>query len=238
MTVRLALLLLPLVVLSACGPSHRLADVSLDGQRVAVAASIPPAPRVQAGSPAEMAINLYDPIGSAVRVGTSASKARAARAAQVRLDSVVARVDVSDRIARQVLAGSARALSFSPAQRPSDAGYLIDLRVVDYALVADSFDGDVFFVLEGDVTLLDPETGEVFWQTALAEREVLDGTFFVMPAAIGNVITGRALSRLSGDEMATGLVRLADFTAQRIVERLARDYRRSRDDHAKRRRQR
>ena len=234
-TLRLALLLLPLAALSACGPSHRLADVSLDGQRVAVAASIPPSPRVQAGSPAETAIDLYDPIGSAVRVGTSASKARAARAAQVRLDSVVARVDVSDRIARQVLAGSARALQFAPAQRPSDAGYLIDLRVVDYALVADSFDGDVFFVLQGDVTLSDPSTGRVFWHTELAEREVLDGTFFVLPAAIGNVITGRALAQLSGDEMAAGLVRLADFTARRIVDRFVRDYRGSRDDYAKRR---
>ena len=234
MPLRLVLLAAALVSLSACSSGNRLHEVSLDGQRVAVAASIPPAPRVQAGSPAETAINPYDPIGSAVRVGTSASKARAARAAQARLDSVVARVDVSDRIARQVLAGSARALRFAPAQRPSDAGYLLDLRVVDYALVADSFDGDVFFVLQGDVTLSDPATGAVFWRTDLAEREVLDGSFFALPAAVGNVVTGRALSRLSGDAMAGGLVRLADFTAQRIVDRLARDYQRSRSDYAKR----
>ena len=228
MPFRLAPLLAAALVLSACGPSNRLHEVSLDGQRVAVAASIPPAPRVQAGSLAETAIDPYDPIGSAVRVGTSAAKARQARAAQARLDSVVARVDVSDRIARQVLAQSATALRFSPAQSSREAGFLVDLRIVDYALVADSFDGDVFFVLQGDVALLDPESGRVYWRTELAEREVLDGTFFVLPAAVGNVVTGRALANLSGDEMAAGLVRLADFTADRIVDRFLRDYRRSR----------
>ena len=235
MTARLALLA-ALVTLSACGPSNRLREVSLEGQRVAVAASIPPAPRVQAGSLAETAINPYDPIGSAVRVGTSAAKARQARAAQARLDSVVARIDVSDRIARQVLAQSATALQFSPAQSPREAGFLVDLRIVDYALVADSFDGDVFFVLQGDVALVDPASNRIYWRTELAEREVLDGSFFVFPAAVGNVVTGRALAGLSGDEMAAGLVRLADFAADRIVDRFVRDYRRSREAYAKQRR--
>ncbi len=51
------------------------------------------------------------------------------------------------------------------------------------------------------------------------------------------MITGRALAQLSGDEMASGLVRLADFAAQRIVDRLVRDYQGSRRDYEKRRAQ-
>lgn len=223
-----------LVVASGCGPSNRLRDVSLDGTRVAVTAAIPPRPRVQAGSPAEAGINPYDPIGSAIRVGTAIDKRRQARRAQVRLDSVVAQVDVSDRIARRVLTESAQALRFSPTARPDDAGYVLDLRVYDYALVADSFDGDTFFVLLGEMRLLEAGTGDEVWRLRIEEREVLDRTLFGLPAAVGNVVTGRALAGLSTAEMETGLVRLADLTAERIAERLRRDYARSRDAYRRR----
>jgi hypothetical protein len=224
----LPVLLAGLVFLSACGPSNRLRDVSLSDQRVAVTAAIPPHPRVQAGSPAEAGINPYDPIGSIIRVGTAAEKRRNARRAQARLDSVVARVDVADRIARQVLVRSAEALRFYPASRPSEADYLLDLRIFDYALVADSFEGDTYFVLLGEMLLSDPDSGVELWRTKIEEREILDASWFGMPAAVGNVVTGRALANLSTEEMETGLVRLGDLAAERISERLRRDYARSR----------
>ena len=222
------------VATSGCGPSNRLREVSLDRQRVAVTAAIPPAPRVQAGSPAEAGIDLRDPVGSAVRVGTSVGKRRRARRAQARLDSVVARVDVADRVARQVLAGAATALRFAPATRPSTADYVIDLRIEDYALVADSFEGATFFILLGEVRLLDAATGAELWRTRLREREVLDRTLFWMPASVGNVLTGRALANLTAEEMARGLAQLSDFAARRIVDRLAEDYRRSRRAYERR----
>lgn len=223
-----------LLVASGCGPSNRLRDVSLDGTRVAVTAAIPPHPRVQAGSLAEAGINPYDPIGSAIRVGTAVDKRRQARRAQVRLDSVVAQVDVSDRIARRVLTESAQALRFSPTARPDGAAYVLDLRVYDYALVADSFEGATFFVLLGEMRLLDATTGDEMWRLRIEEREVLDRTLFGLPAAVGNVVTGRALASLSADEMEMGLVRLADLTAERVAERLRRDYVRSRDAYRRR----
>ena len=104
-----------LMAASGCGASNRLDEVSLDGRRVAVTAAIPPAPRVQAGSPVESGIDPYDPVGTAVRVGTSLEKRRQARRAQARLDSVVATVDVADRIARQSLARTASLLRFATA---------------------------------------------------------------------------------------------------------------------------
>lgn len=223
-----------LIFASGCGPSNRLREVSLNGQRVAVTAAIPPHPRVQAGSAAESGINPFDPIGSIIRVGTAAEKRRNARHAQARLDSVVARVDIADRIARQVLVRSADALRFIPASRPSEADMLLDLRIVDYALVADSFEGDTYFILLGEMLLMDPNTGEEFWRTGIEEREVLDASWFGLGAAVGNVITGRALANLSAAEMETGLMRLSDIAAGYISDRLRRDYARSRDDYNKR----
>lgn len=225
------LILLALVVpVWGCGASNRLDEIALENRRVAVTAAIPPAPRVQAGSPLESGIDVYDPIGTAVRVGTSIDKRRQARRAQVRLDSVVARVDIADRIARQSLAGAAAALRFLPATRPEESDFVLDLRIGDYGLVADSFEGATYFVLTGEVRLLSAGTGEVLWDARLAEREVVDRALFgLLPVSVGNVVTGRALANLSVQEMATGLGRLADLTAQRVTERLARDYVRSRD---------
>lgn len=221
------------IVLAGCAPSNRLREVQLDGRRVAATAAIPPHPRVQAGSPAEARVSVFDPIGSAVRVGTAADKRRQARRAQTRLDSVVAHVDVADRIARQVLTRSSSALRFSPAPRPEAADFVLDLRVSDYALVADSFEGATFFVLVGEMRLL--QGRREIWRLRIQEREVLDRTLFGLPATVGNVVTGRALATLSSAEMETGLVRLADATAERIAERLRRDYADSREAYRRRR---
>ena len=229
----LALLALA-VAASGCSASNRLDEVSLDGRRVAVTAAIPPAPRVQAGSPLEAGIDPYDPVGTAVRVGTSLEKRRQARRAQARLDSVVAAVDVADRIARQSLARTASLLRFGPAPTPEAADYVLDLRVEDYALVADSYEGAVFFVLVGEVHLRDARSGAPLWSADLREREVVDRSLFGLPIAAGNVITGRALAGLSARDMATGLGRLADLAAERITDRLADDYVRSREAYRER----
>ncbi len=225
---RLALLAALVVLATGCGPSNRLREVELAGRRVAIVAAIPPHPRVQAGSPGEAGINPYDPVGSVLRVSTAARKRREARRAQTRLDSVVARVDVADQIARRVLVRSANVLRIIPADRPDASDFILDLRVADYALVADSFEGDTYFILVGDLILRDAATGSEMWRGDIRERTVLDGSFFGLPAAIGNVVTGRALASLTPEQMEAGLTRLADLTATRVAERLERDYARSR----------
>ena len=223
-----ALAALALPTLTGCSGTNRLKEIDLRGRNVAVVAAIPPHPRVQSGDPSEAAVDLYDPVGSAIRVGTAAAKLREARRAQARLDSAVARVDVADRIARRVLLDSAEMIGFEPVSRPAEADYLLDLRIYDYSLVADSYEGTTFFALEGDVLLLDPSSGRELWKRRIREREVLDGSIFGLPAAAGNVVTARALAQLSEEEMATGLERLADYVAARLTDRLRTDYYRSR----------
>lgn len=215
---------LVVLVSSGCGASNRLHEVDLNGKRVAVVAAIPPHPRVQGGHPGEGAVDPYDPIGSAIRVGTAAAKYQEAREAQARLDSVVSRIDIADQIARKVLLDSADLLRFIPESYPEDADYIIDLRIFDYSLVADSFEGATYFVLEGEVLLLDPVRAVELWRRKIREREVLSGSLFGLPAAAGNVITARALSRLSEEDMQRGLDNLADYVAGKVVERLRDDY--------------
>lgn len=240
MFLRTAAVLALAVLASGCAASHRLDEVSFENRRMAVTAAIPPSPRVQVGSAAESGINPYDPIGTAVRVTTSIRKRREVRRAQTRLDSVVADIDVADWIARQTLARVSRALDVTPGSRPEASDFVLDLRVEDYALVADSFEGAVYFVLLGEVRLLDARTGRLLWDTEMAEREVLDssrfGALFGLPASVGNVVTGEALSELSAGAMAEGLGRLADYVAERITAHLTEDYLDSRDAYRDRQR--
>ncbi|MEM8598944.1 MAG: hypothetical protein AAGF99_03400 [Bacteroidota bacterium] len=212
-----------LFLATGCASTNRLDEVTLDEARVAIIAAVPPAPRVQTG-PDEAFINPWDPIGTAARVGTAVAKWEEARMAQAKLDSVARGLDVADRVARRFFVQAAEQLAFVPANRPADADYLLDLRVYDYGLVADSFEGAVFFALEADVLLVDRRTGREYWEQRVRERETLDASIFGMPTPVGNVITARALARLSEVEMQAGLERLADFTADRIAQEFRDDY--------------
>ncbi len=224
--VLLALAVLPAV--SGCGPSNRLADYRFDGRSVAVIAAVPPGPRVLSGSWSEAFIDPYDPIGTALRVGTAGAKWEQARKAQARLDSAAARVDVAEVIARRALAGSAPTLGLRPVDNPAEADFVLDLRVYRIGLVADSYDGATYFAVEVDLVLLDGPTRETVWEDRLREREVLTNVLLGLPPAAGNVVTARALAGLSAEEMERGLARLAEFAADRVTRTLREDFLRSR----------
>ncbi|MEM9997374.1 MAG: hypothetical protein AAF809_06700, partial [Bacteroidota bacterium] len=212
-----------LVLGTGCASTNRLDEVTLDDARVAIIAAVPPQPRVQTGLD-DAFVNPWDPIGTAARVGTAVAKWEEAQEAQAKLDSVARGLDVADRVARRFFVQAAEQLAFAPAQRPADATYLLDLRVYDYGLVADSFEGAVYFALEADVLLLDRQTGRQYWEQRVRERETLDASIFGLPTPVGNVVTARALATLSEQQMREGLERLADFTADRIAQEFRDDY--------------
>lgn len=225
----LALLLaMVLPVLSGCGPGNRLRDYDFGDRSVAVIAAIPPGPRVMGDLWAEAFVDPRDPFGSAVRVGTAAAKWEQARKAGARLDSAAARVDVAEIVARRALTGSAPTLGLRPVARPDEADFVLDIRVYDYGLVADSYDGATYFAMEADVILLDERTRKTIWKEKLREREVLTNSLFGLPPAAGNVVTARALARMTVEEMEAGLVRLAEFAADRATRELRDDFLRSR----------
>ena len=218
-----------LPVVSGCGPGNRLQEYDFDDRSVAVIAAIPPGPRVIGGPWGEAFVDLRDPIGTAMRVGTAAAKWEQARKAQARLDSAAAGVDVAEIVAVRALTGSAPTLGLRPVDHPEDADFILDIRVYEYGLAADSYDGATYFALEAEIVFLDEVTRETIWKKKLREREVLSSTIFGLPPAAGNVVTARALARLSVEEMEAGLVRLAEFAAGRVTRSLREDFLESRE---------
>ncbi len=223
---------LALPLLAGCGPGNRLRDYDFDDRSVAVIAAIPPGPRVIGGPWGEAFVDPRDPIGTAVRIGTATAKWDQARKAQVRLDSAAARIDVAEIVAVRALRGSAPTLGLRPVDRPEDADFVLDIRVYEYGLAADSYEGATYFAMEAEIVLFDEATRETIWKKKLREREVLTNTLFGLPAAAGNVVTARALARLSVEEMEAGLARLAEFAADRVTRSLREDFFESREDRS------
>ena len=233
-TRRLIPLLVLLPLLAACSSSNHLRDYEFTDERVAVVAAIPPRPAVFTDLPWDARVDPDDPIGSIFRAGTAIAKHAEARRAQDRMDSALAFVDVPERIAAQVLLDGSRSLGYRPVDHPHDADYLLDLRVADYGLVADSWDAAVHFEVDAELVLFDRQTDRVIWREHVRTREPISdapgfGTTF------GNVYTAATLSRLSVDDMIRALEDLAGFAAAELVGTLRHDFYESREErHAAR----
>lgn len=212
------------VLLAGCGHSHRLHEVSFDDTTVAVVANIPARPGVFSDLFYDARLDPSDPVGSVFRAGSAIAKHSEARAAQARLDSALAFVDVAVRVADGAAHRSARTLGFRPVPEPRDADFLLDIRINDYGLVADSWEAAVYFEIDAEMILLDRRTRRVVWKRRLREAEPVSQAALGLGTTFGNVYTATALSRLSVAEMAEALEHLADFTADRLAAALRHDY--------------
>ncbi len=213
-----------LLLLAGCGSSHRLHEYSFDDATVAVVANIPPRPVVFTDVLFDAYVHPDDPIGSVFRAGSAIAKQAEARAAQARMDSALAFVDVADRVARRALAQSARTLGYRPVANPQDADFLLDLRIADYGLVADSWQAEVHFEVDAEMLLIDRRTRKAIWKRRIREAEPVSRAGVGLGAAFGNVYTAVALSQLSVEEMTRALENLADFTADRLAAALHHDF--------------
>lgn len=213
-----------LVVGAGCGTSHRLHEVSLSGATVAVVANIPPRPAVFSDAFFDARVDPNDPIGSVFRAGTALAKHAEVREARARMDSALAYVDVADRVARQALLQSARHLGYVPVNDPRDADFLLDIRIADYGLTADSWEAVLQFEVDAEMILLDRRNRQVVWKKRIREVEPVSQAQVPLGTTFGNVYTARALARLSVEEMVVALENLADYTADHLAAALRHDY--------------
>jgi hypothetical protein len=197
-----------LVLGAGCAPGHRLAEVQLQSQSVAVMAPITPEGGLVSG-----------PWPLHIR-GAASTQARrvydASRSADARLQEAARQVDVSEVVARRALAGASRALGFRPAGDPAAAEYVLDVRLLDFALRARSFNGTVSLVTSADVRLIRAASGEVMWERRLRTRDAVSAEMLGFVDDHGRV-TPQYLTRLSTEQMTIGLERLALVAADRLA---------------------
>jgi hypothetical protein len=221
------ILLVALLFTSACGSAKRLRPYDFRNEPAAAIYAAPPRPIVFT-SGGDAWIDLDRPIQSALRMGTAVAKQAERHRAQQRLDSAFQRVDVGEIMALTVLTTSRNYLGYRPVGDPADAAFVFDVRVKEYGILANSWENATYFVLKGDLVLLDNRTGKQIWKKGIREREMITDSIFGLGVAVGNVMTARMLAALSVDEMAAGLERLSEHAATRLSHRLQADYAKSR----------
>ena len=214
-----SLLALAFLVVAGCGTSNHLADYDFRDRTVAVVSNIPPYPEVETGDFIDL--DRKNLLATIAHAGSAVVKETQAHKARKRLDEAMHDVDVSQRIADRVLDRSALYLRATPVADEREADFLLDIRVREYGIEAESWDAASFFKLDADIVLLDPD-GRQVWKTRVKERDAITPTVFA-GATVSNIVTAEALSRLSADEMADAMERMADFTADRMMEKLRRD---------------
>jgi hypothetical protein len=210
------------VATSACASAGHLAEYDFRDRPVAVVTVAPPHPDVFTGDDfwfAEPGL-----LEAVVRVAADIVREAEAERARARLDSAVAVVDVAERMSARVLEQGARQLRGQPVGSVQEADFEIELRVQRYGIQADSWDDQARFVIEAEVLLLEGETGREIWSADVDEREqVSSGTLgWALPDAVGGAVTAGQLASLSVAEMARALESLADYCADRMVEKLRR----------------
>ena len=213
-------LLLLLLAAGGCASAGHLAEYDFQDRAVGVVTVAPPHPDVFTDE--DFWVGGGSLFEVAVRVAAGIVREAEADRARARLDSAVAVVDVAERMSARVLEQGARQLRARPVEVASDADFEIELRVRRYGIEADSWSDQAYFVIDADVLLLDGETGREIWKTDVDERDPVGsgavGT--TLPDAVGGAVTAAELASLSVADMRRALESLADYCADRTVEKL------------------
>jgi hypothetical protein len=208
------------IALSGCGSKHRLAEYDFRGRTLAVVTLAPPYPEILSGT--NLDTKADSPLEKVLRVGSEIAREASARRLRARLDSAATAVDVSGRLSERALNNAARHLRATPVGEPGAGAHELEIRVRHYGIVANSWSAGAYYSIDAEVFLLDGATGRRIWSTSVRRRDP------VGPSAIGvddrsvtNVVTAVTLANMSAAEIQRALESLADYSADRVVEQLA-----------------
>ncbi|MFC1628247.1 hypothetical protein ACFL3H_03940 [Gemmatimonadota bacterium] len=214
-----------LILFTACS-TNRLAHYELRDANIAAQTFMPP--RANVFTDMDVYIDPDHLLRSAIRIGTSVVREVEAEKARARLDSAMAMVDVPAIIEEEVLFQAADMLNFQPINQTRSADFVFNIDIKRYGIDARSWDDGTYFIIDAHIELVDNMEHRRIWKSHVDERESLSPRIFGLDSPIENVLDALTLSALSVEEMATGLAYMADFSAGLIVEKLYRDFVRSR----------
>jgi hypothetical protein len=226
MITRIVFIILFALTLAACGSSNRLAEYDFNGSTLAMVDAIPPRPDVFSND--FFFVDTDRPLRTAIRFGSRVIREVESRRLRRRLDSAYSLVDVSTLVADQTLDRSSLYLRARATDDPYGSDYVLDLRVAEYGIVADSWTAGAEFMLNARLMLLD-SSGRRIWQNEIKVREPVTGHVVGVGPAANDIITAAVMSSLTVEEIATALEGLAEFSADRLSARLQGDFIKSRD---------
>jgi len=223
----LATLLPPLMGAGGCASPGKLGEYEFRGRTVAMVVVEPPRPEIL--TDAFVDVDLRNPLLAALRVGADLVKEVEAARARPRLEEAALEAGVGPRMEERILRGVATQLRAIPAQDPLAADFEMELVVKRMGIDAEAWLSPAHFFVESEVTLREAATGRRIWRGKVTEREAVAPLLLVDAGggttgsrAANDVLTAAGLSTLSTPEMVRVLEALADFAADRTLERFRR----------------
>jgi len=204
-------------LLAACRGTGRLAEYDFREHTLAVRSLIPPHPQVLTGPYfIDWSAN---PVQAVIRAGTRIAKEIEASDLRARLDSAALAVDLSARLADRAHERAAFHLRANQTEDERTADFVVEVLVREYGIDAKDWDAAAHFYVDARLVLIDARNGTQVWDTHINSRDPIGPAFFG-PGAVRDIVTARALAGQSVEEIQRSLERLADYSADRITERL------------------
>lgn len=221
-------LLAALLLLTACGGGHRLAEYDFTDRSVAVVSYAPAYPVLRTPE-VDVSNALDDPLGAVFEAGSSAATEVVGRRARARLDSAAARVDVGGALTDRTLTRASRYLGGRPVDEAREADFLLEVDVFRFGIDARDPEAAYLF-LDAEVVLLEARNGYEIWNREIYAYDRLTPRVRAGDVPTG-VVTAGVLRTLSVEDFERVLVQLADFSSNVVTGELRealRDVRRER----------
>ncbi len=212
------------VAAASCASGNTLHKYHYADRTLAVVSDVPAYPEVLSG-PYFLGRRSGDPLRDLVRVGARVVREVEARAAEERLDSAVALVDLGYALEDKLLGRAARYLGADPTTNAEEPDFVLELMVIEYGIDAEEWEAAAHFFIEADASLLDEDSGHEIWRTEIRARDPIGPAIFGRRSGVRDIVTAAMLADLSVEEMVVALESLADFSARVITDQLRDDLR-------------
>lgn len=168
-------------------------------------------------------------LNTVLNVATTVINSVEASKAQAKMDSAMKHVNVAEIVKTQTLQEGSNILHFNPIDNTHTADFLFSISINSYGISANSWASSVNFTMDVTLKIYDNHSSSLIWKTDYLESKPISSAFFLGSTSVGNVLTALQLSQLTQDQMKAGFTHMAEYAANKIIEKLQKDYAKSRD---------
>jgi len=209
------------MVLTSCTTINRLGEFDLQGRTMAAEMRLPPEPRMDVNY--QVKIDLSNPIGTALNVGSNIAKAANANRVDSLMRGALQVVDVPGMVRDESYSTSLSVLGAQEEEDPVAADYLLDFDIHKWGIHAGSWTSAVSLRMKLTAILYSNAEKTIVWRRDIEVERDATPEMFGLDSTIGNFVTTAALASLSEEDLQNGFDQLARDTALTISRTLQND---------------
>jgi len=209
------------MVLTSCTTINRLGEFDLQGRTMAAEMRLPPEPRMDVNY--QVKIDLSNPIGTALNVGSNIAKAANANRVDSLMRDALQVVDVPGMVRDESYSTSLSVLGAQEEEDPVAADYLLDFDIHKWGIHAGSWTSAVSLRMKLTAILYSNAEKTIVWRRDIEVERDATPEMFGLDSTIGNFVTTAALASLSEEDLQNGFDQLARDTALTISRTLQND---------------